>query len=124
MSTGIPGELYGFWEAHKLGGKLPWKSLFLPSIKMCRDGFNASSALAKAIRNNEKNIRKDIGLSEIFINPETQDIIKQKEIIKMPKLARTLELISEQNIDVFYNGQLTQTIVNEINENGELYTSF
>lgn len=118
LATAIPGEVYGYWEAHKLGGKLPWKTLFEPSIKMCRYGFPIGSKLAYAIKAEAKYIKKNSGLSEIFMNPTTNEILKENDTIRMTKLARTLELISEQNIDVFYNGTLTQIMVNEINQNG------
>lgn len=78
-----------------------------------------SNALAKAIRLNEQNIRNNIGLSEIFLNATTNEILKENDIARNPKLADTLELISESNVDTFYNGTLTQFIVSEINENGK-----
>ena len=85
---------------------------------MCRDGFPIGSKLAYAIKAEAKYIKKNSGLSEIFMNPTTNEILKENDTIRMTKLARTLELISEQNIDVFYNGTLTQIMVNEINQNG------
>ena len=57
LKLGIPGEILGFWEAYKIGGRLPWKDLFVPTITMCRNGFFISKALASAIKANEKAIR-------------------------------------------------------------------
>jgi gamma-glutamyltranspeptidase len=38
----------------------------------------------------------------------------------MPKLARTLEIISEKNVSAYYHdGELTKFIIEEINENGK-----
>ncbi|CAF0729962.1 unnamed protein product [Brachionus calyciflorus] len=118
LATGIPGEIYGFWEAHKLAGRLPWRDLFIPSIDLCRNGFKISQPLANAIKLNEENIRKDETLSEIFIDKSTNQIHKYNEIIKMEKLADTLDLLSRTDYSTFYDSEMSKLIVEEINENG------
>jgi len=119
LAVAIPGEIYGFWQAHQLGGKLPWQSLFQPAIQMCRNGFKVSRVLAFAIDFLESSIRSDAELSNVFINSLTNATYKENDLIKMTKLADTLELISNTNVKEFYNGNLSQIIVNEINENGK-----
>ncbi len=70
----------------------------------------------------EAAIRKNIELSNIYVNKTSNKIYKQDDIIFMPKLARTLEIISEKNITAFYHdGELTRLIIEEINENGILF---
>lgn len=49
LAIGIPGEIAGFWKAHKLYGKLPWAVLFKPAIDMCNEGFEIRKALAFTI---------------------------------------------------------------------------
>jgi gamma-glutamyltranspeptidase len=35
----VPGELHGLWTAYKtFGGKVPWKSLVEPTIKLMKEG--------------------------------------------------------------------------------------
>ena len=46
LAIGIPGEIAGFWKAHKRYGKLPWAVLFKPAIDMCNEGFAIRKALA------------------------------------------------------------------------------
>lgn len=41
------------------------------------------------------------------------------ETFKRLKLARTLEILSEKGPDAFYNGELSNAIVNENNLNGK-----
>jgi gamma-glutamyltranspeptidase / glutathione hydrolase / leukotriene-C4 hydrolase len=119
LATGIPGELAGFWEAHQLGGRLPWKKLFEPAIRMCTEGFRVSKALAAAIKSNEAHIRRNQPLSVVFIDPVTNLTKKENDTVKMPKLARTLTIVSEDNITAFYNnGLLTGLMMKEINDNG------
>ena len=49
LAIGVPGEVRGLYEAWKIGGKLPWKDLFQPTIKRLRDGWKVSEPLATAI---------------------------------------------------------------------------
>jgi len=49
LAIGIPGEIAGFWKAHKRYGKLPWAVLFRPAIDMCNEGFAIRKALAFSI---------------------------------------------------------------------------
>jgi len=58
------------------------------------------------------------GLGELFVDPKTNDVYKYNDVIRLPKLGATLQLIAQQGHDAFYNGVLTGFIVSEINENG------
>jgi gamma-glutamyltranspeptidase/glutathione hydrolase/leukotriene-C4 hydrolase len=118
LSTGIPGEIYGYWQAHKIAGRLPWKKLFEPTIRLCREGFRISKVLSNAIKISEKYIRSNWGLSQIFVNQKTNQLYQFNDIVKMPNLADTLEILSHDHINAFYDSDLTKDIVKEINENG------
>ena len=56
MSIGIPGEIAGYWAAHKQYGKLPWSVLFRPAIDMCNEGITVEKALAFSILQNKKRL--------------------------------------------------------------------
>ena len=49
-SIAVPGELAGYEKVHSLFGQLPWKDLFLPTIKMCEEGILVSEHLEDSIK--------------------------------------------------------------------------
>ena len=57
MSAGVPGELKGFIKAHKMFGKLEWRDLVEPSIRLASEGFIVTSALEKAIQRSNDSIK-------------------------------------------------------------------
>ena len=122
LSIGVPGEIKGYWLAHKMFGNLKWSKLFQPAIEMCNNGFQLPASQAKCLKYCETKIFDSQQLREIFVNRINNEIYKTNSIIKLPKLAKTLETLAREGESAFYNGSLTDTIVNEIQSNGGIIT--
>lgn len=103
-SVAVPGEIKGLWELHKNYGKLPWKVLLEPVIKLCRYGHIVSPYLENIFSSSEKDIYQEESLREIYINPLTNTTYRLGERIKRLKLAETLEVIAAKGIDAMYGG--------------------
>ncbi len=69
MSIGIPGEIAGYWSAHKRYGRLPWSALFKPAIDMCNEGITVEKALAFSILQNKTNLWQHRPFRWLYFHP-------------------------------------------------------
>uniref|UniRef100_A0A1J3FTH9 Glutathione hydrolase n=1 Tax=Noccaea caerulescens TaxID=107243 RepID=A0A1J3FTH9_NOCCA len=120
LSMGVPGEIAGLYEAWKRYGRLSWKPLFEPAIKLARGGFVVAPYLGKAIASHSSMILKDPGLRNVF--SRNGQVLKPGETCYNPQLARSLETISEQGPGAFYNGTVGEKLVNDVKTAGGIIT--
>ena len=125
----VPGEIAGYWEAHQKFGKVSWKALFEPTIKLCNEGFPVSDVLSYAIGETVEDIAKMADqkpfqtLLKYMKNPATGDYYKAGETIKCQLFAKTLETIANNGGRDFYNGSLAKDILEDLKEIGSMMNS-
>lgn len=122
-AVGTPGELKGYWELHQRYGKLKWSELFDPVIELCRKGHVVSPYLANILRNSKKTVIASPTLVELFVNPQTNDIVQAGDVVRRNKLADTLEILKREGVDSMYNnGTIAKLIVQDIQNVGGIIT--
>ncbi|ALK96320.1 gamma-glutamyltransferase [Massilia sp. WF1] len=107
-STGAPGVLRMLELAHRQHGKLPWKTLFGPAIRLSENGFAVSPRL-NGLLAWDPYIRRDPTARAYFYGPDGKPW-PVGHILKNPALARTLREIAEGGADVFYTGHIARDI--------------
>jgi gamma-glutamyltranspeptidase/glutathione hydrolase len=107
-STGAPGVLRMLALAHRQHGKLPWKTLFQPALRLCEQGFAVSPRLHSLLAE-DAYIRKDPTARAYFYAPDGKPW-PFGHILKNPALARTLHEIADGGADVFYTGHIARDI--------------
>ncbi|PWY97475.1 gamma-glutamyltranspeptidase [Testicularia cyperi] len=116
LAVGTPGEPRAWYELHQKYGKLPWKTIFEPAITLNRDGFKVTYELSKAINTTQYPFLCTESLWAEVYCPDGKPA-ELGQTIKKPRFADTLELIAEQGIQPFYNGEIATDIVDTIQNN-------
>ena len=111
-SVGAPGVLRMLELAHKQHGKLPWKTLFAPAIRLSEQGFAVSPRL-NGLLTWDAHIRKDPAAAAYFYDPAGKPW-PVGHILKNPALARTLKEIAQGGADVFYKGHIARDIAAKV----------
>ncbi|MQA37983.1 gamma-glutamyltransferase [Rugamonas aquatica] len=111
-SVGAPGVLRMLELAHKEHGKLPWKTLFAPAIKLAEDGFNVSPRL-NALLNYDRYLSRDPVAKAYFFGEDGKPR-PVGYLLKNPELARTLREIADGGADAFYKGRIARDIAAKV----------
>jgi gamma-glutamyltranspeptidase/glutathione hydrolase len=114
LSVGVPGLLRMLELAHKQHGRLPWKDLFQPAIKMAAAGFAISPRLAGLIAN-DKYLETFDQTREYFYDVENNPK-REGALLKNPKLEKSLQMIAHGGADVFYSGIIANEFVDTVTE--------
>ncbi|PKK70474.1 gamma-glutamyltranspeptidase [Rhizophagus irregularis] len=120
LSVSIPGEVRGIEIAHQKYGKLPWKRLFEPSIKLSRDGFKVPAELAIKMKWYEKALLETPNLASIYA--PNGKLLGEGDLLKRTNFSKTLELIAENGSEVFYRGSIAKSIIKTIQATGGIMT--
>ncbi|XP_066903102.1 glutathione hydrolase 1 proenzyme isoform X3 [Halyomorpha halys] len=125
LSVAVPGELMGYWEAHKKFGKLPWGELFQPAISMCLRGIPVNKRLAKSF--SETGMGSEIMNSESLrkVLAENGKLPTVGDTFRLPILAKTLTIIakSPKGALELYNGTITETFIEDLKKLGCIITT-
>jgi len=116
LPVSVPGCVDGWFTIHDKFGKLPMNRILTPAINYAREGFPVSELIAYYMAKGAKNLSKYPGFKETYMpNGATP---KKGEVFSNPGLANTLEKIAKGGRDAFYKGEVAQTIVKYIKEQG------
>lgn len=121
-AAGVPGTVAGMALAHeKFGsGKLTWKQLLAPAIRLAAEGFAVSHAMAASLRNQEKKFAPFPDSVRVFLRDG--QFFEEGALLKQPDLAATLRRISAGGPREFYTGKTADLLAEEMQKGGGLIT--
>jgi gamma-glutamyltranspeptidase/glutathione hydrolase len=119
-ASGVPGTVAGFYAAHQKYGKLPWKDLIQPSVRLASQGFKINAHLADDLKDLAEKNKQFKGTWRIF--GRSGQFYKGGETFRQPELAKTLTNIRDQGAQGFYAGETAKAIVQEMDTGNGLIT--
>ncbi len=113
-AVGAPGVVRMMALAHQQHGKLPWKTLFQPAIKLSREGFKLSPRLYALLNRFKQLLNHPTSRAYFYLhNGEPKAV---NTLLKNPQYAMTLERLANQGGDSFYQGALAEAISRAVQE--------
>lgn len=110
----VPGAPATWAEVHRRFGRLPFEDLFEPAIAYARDGYAVMPNLAAMLADSAKAFVPYKGkklFQELFDTffPHGR-APKAGDILKLPDLAKSLELLRDSHCQALYDGELADAI--------------
>src|SRR5690606_38051656 len=108
-SAGVPGTVAGLALAHQRYGRLPWKRLLEPAIRMAAEGVVLSADEAFALDWGRDRLARCQAGAAVFLHPDGQ-ALRAGERLRQPDLAWSLRRIAEYGAEDFYRGAIAARI--------------
>jgi gamma-glutamyltranspeptidase/glutathione hydrolase len=113
-SVGVPGTVKMLEQAHQQYGKLPWRDLLQPAIRLAEDGFDISPRLHGLLQSDPA-LRDNPPAAAFYYQPDGSPWPVGHRL-RNPALAALLRNIADQGSDAFYHGANAQALVRQVNE--------
>ena len=121
QTIGIPGVVAGLLKLHKEHGSLPLEKVLQPAIAYAENGFKILPGEAFRQQMAKEVLQKYEGTKTHFLNAEGASFQAGDQVVQKT-LASVLKKIASNGKAGFYEGEVAQKIVHDIQANGGLLT--
>lgn len=119
LAAGIPGSVDGMVKAHVKYGSMPWTTLLQPAIDLAKNGFHLTEMQAREINNRHDAFSEYNSEGSVFTSKNSWSV--GDKMIQL-ELAHTLELIRDKGRAGFYEGEVAEKIVEEMESGNGIIT--
>jgi gamma-glutamyltranspeptidase/glutathione hydrolase len=120
LASGVPGSVAGLALAHRRAGRLPWKTVVEPAVRLAREGFPMTANVSESIADERQRLARDPETARIFLPGGAPP--PPGTTFRQPDLAKTLEAIRDRGEDGFYRGAVARDIAESQKRAGGLIT--
>ena len=115
FSVSVPGTVHGWEQAIKSYGEMSLAEVLKPAIDYAINGFGVSKLISESWKNNVGKLLYRPSGGEFLPDGRAPD---HGDIVTLPELGRSLQIIAEGGSESFYRGDLGKKIVSFINSEG------
>ncbi len=118
-AVGVPGEPAGLWVLQKQFGKLKWKQVVDPAVGVATH-YKAGALLAERLQQTADKLTEHPRLAMLF--KVDGHWATKGDKLSRPALAKTLAMYRDKGPIIFYQGDVGQAIVDEVDAAGGVFT--
>lgn len=120
-SVATPGAVHGLFLAHQELGHMPLPLLLQPAITMARQGVVCNTLQSHVLEIVKPIYQVSPEVRTIFHSRQhPENLVSAGEPLVMKDLADALEALSHEGSDLFYRGEMGQSIVEMMRAGGQL----
>ncbi|HQS95603.1 MAG TPA: gamma-glutamyltransferase [Novosphingobium sp.] len=112
-SVGVPGNLRLAAMAHNEKGRIAWRTLFQPAIKLARDGYAITPRMRATLSAASRTGAFDPAARALFYDAGGEPL-PVGTVVRNPALAATLESIAARGADSFYTGENAMLLASKV----------
>ena len=110
QAAGVPGTVAGLALAHERHGRLPWRRLLEPAIRLAEQGFPVSTDLSRSLQEVRPRLEHWPASSKIFLKRDGAAYQPGEKLVQKD-LARSLRCIAVQGSKAFYEGEIARKLI-------------
>lgn len=120
LASGVPGSVAGLAEMHRELGTMDWASLVLPAAALA-DGHEIDEPRHDSLEYGRERLAEFETSRRIFLT-EDGEALPVGTQWQQPELAKTLRLIASEGPQAFYEGEIADLLVAEMERGGGIIT--
>jgi len=122
LAPGVPGTVRGLELAHHRFGKLPWKDVVMPAVRLAEEGFTLPPGLARDLNAQVAGPMKPFPASLAAYGKPGGGEWAAGDRLVLTDLGKTLRAIADGGADVFYTGWIADRIADDMKAHSGLIT--
>ncbi len=122
LAPGVPGTVRGLETAHKKFGKLPWKTVVMPGVRLAEEGFILSESLARSLNGQLSGAMGKYPASVAAYGKPGGGTWAGGDKLVLSDLGKTLRDIATNGAAAFYKGRIADLIEADMKANGGIIT--
>lgn len=121
LGAGVPGTVAGLYHVHRRYGKLPWRRLLQPAIRLAAKGIVLTDDFAYALDVRRDRLQRDPVAAQVLYKSDGTSYVAGERFVQAD-LAWSLAEIAKHGADAFYRGSIARKIVADMQARGGVIT--